>query len=207
MMELKTRKDLHLSRKAFHFLCVSFIFSCTLFLKPTQYWSFFLFVGITIVAIDLLRQKNQKINHAILQVLNPLMRTYERDHLFGASYGVIGLGTTLTVFPFRAAQLAFLFLAIADPVASFFGTLYGRPVLKDKSAAGFLAAFVSCFLASFVYFHWILELRDQLVVLSGLSGLIGALSELITLGNLDDNLTQPLISGLLLTLLFYIWGL
>ena len=44
------------------------------------------------------------------------------------------------------------------------------------------------------------------IYLSVFCGLIGAFAELIPIGKLDDNLTQPIISGFFLSLVFYFYG-
>lgn len=47
---------------------------------------------------------------------------------------------------------------------------------------------------------------DRILIVSILSGLIGAFAELIPIFKLDDNFTFPVVSSIGLWLLFYLFG-
>lgn len=99
------------------------------------------------------------------------------------------------------------FLAFADPIASYFGIMYGKDkILREKSLQGFLAAFVVCSLLTFAFLNSYDLFAERMVLISLLGGLIGALAELIPIGKLDDNLTLPVLSAVSLWGLFSLFG-
>jgi len=92
----------------------------------------------------------------------------------------------------------------SDPLSSFFGVLYGKDkILPNKSLQGAVAGFFTCYVITLFYVINSSPLGIYLLVFSIVSGLIGALSELVSAFNLDDNLTIPVISGLGMTFLNY----
>ncbi len=201
----KSRRDLHLQRKLFHFLTILTITYLMVVLEPKQCWMLYWFVGFPIFLMDLLRTYSHRWNKFCLKVIGPVIRAQEVSKLSGSSWAFVGIGITYFIFPPLIAQLATLFLAVGDPIASFFGVLYGKfKILGQKSLIGTIAAFVACFICALIFFNAVhptdLTLGQKFVLIS-LAAAIGALTELIPLGRLDDNLTQPLMSGVLLFLL------
>jgi len=47
---------------------------------------------------------------------------------------------------------------------------------------------------------------ERLLMASLIAGLIGAVSELLPIGKLDDNFTFPVVSGTLLWMMFLLFG-
>ena len=136
-----------------------------------------------------------------------VIRENEVNKLSGNSYLLSGVLMIVLLFPAKVVSLTLLFLAFADPIASCIGIIYGKDkILGQKSLQGFIAAFGVCTLATcgFLYAHSILV--DRIIVVSLLAGIIGAFSELIPIGKLDDNLTLPLLSASGLFLLFRLFG-
>lgn len=201
----KRRKDLHLQRKIFHFITILIIAILMVVCTRKEAWLLYGLVGFPFFIMDVLRTKSHRWNKFALKVVGPIIRKHEVQKVSGSSWAFIGIGLTFFIFPPLIAQLSTLFLAVGDPVASFFGVLFGRTkILNQKSWVGTLAAFIACTLSAALFFY-ILEpfslspSRWALIIL--LSGLIGALTELVPIGRLDDNLTQPLMNGILLSLL------
>ena len=111
------------------------------------------------------------------------------------------------LFPHDIVTLSLLFLAIADPAASYFGIRYGKDRLwGQKSLQGSIAAFFACGLTSMVYYTVHHLMLDRLLIVGILSGLAGAIAEAAPLGQLDDNLVLPVLSALQLWLIFYVFG-
>jgi diacylglycerol kinase (CTP) len=202
---VRTQRDLHLQRKFFHVVSVSGILSCMLMLPSQLNWTIYFSLGIPLVLLDFSRRFSSKINDLLVQLLAPLLRQRELHHLSGGSYGILGIGLTYWLYPSHISQLAVLFLAIGDPVASLFGLLYGRKkIFAQKSWVGSMAAFFTCSLAATVYLTFSLSTYGLSIWAWGVClGFIGALAELIPIGSWDDNLTQPLVSGFLMSLMFY----
>lgn len=209
LQKLKTRGDLHLSRKAFHMLSILGILMCMIFLPVWLCWTIYFLVGIPLVIMDYFRKYFPAFNRFSLKIIGPVIRKHEIRHMSGSSYAIIGIGISFLIFPKPICFLTVLFLAIGDPIASFFGLLFGKSkIFGNKSYWGTFAAFAFCSLAAFVFISLYpksmgVEGLWSTLALSLACGLVGALSELMSFFQVDDNLSQPLVSGLLLTLLFW----
>jgi diacylglycerol kinase (CTP) len=204
---LKRRSDMHVPRKVWH--AVGVIIMLIIYNHITRAASLtamgvgtLLFVG-----LDIGRQYSGGINRALMVIFHPFMREHERYRLAGTTYLWVGVLLVVALFPPAIVNLSLLFLAVADPLASVVGILYGRDkILGQKSLQGTGAAFLACTLIAAVYFyaqHWMTE---RIVIVSLLAGVIGAAAELVPVMDFDDNLTFPLVSSSLLFGLFWIFG-
>lgn len=204
---LKSRNNIHLARKIWHLLgvvAVLVIFHNVT--RPVALQMLIVF-GSLIVFVDLLRQRIPHINKMILRYFGMLMRDREEANLTGTSYMAIGIFITVALFPTNVVKMSLLFLAVADPLASYVGIRYGKDkIFGRKSLQGSTAAFLICTVVSAVYFVSQDLMTERLVIVSLLSGLIGAISEALPVGKLDDNLVMPVVSSSLLLLLFYVFG-
>ena len=199
---LKKRSDLHVPRRLWHFggvMLIAILFA-TLPRVTSLKWMAF---GASLIIIgDITRLLFPKINHLALNIFHPFMRESERNNLTGTTYLLIGAGITIALFPPPVALLSLFFLAISDPLASYVGILYGKDkISKNKTVQGSFAAFVSCTVISMIYFYSFDIMTERLLIGGLIAGLIGAASELITIGKLDDNMTSPILSA------FFLWGL
>jgi dolichol kinase len=159
------------------------------------------------VSYDILRQSIPAMNDFALSVLGPFMRENEKCGWAGTTSLLLGVFTLIFFFPRDVVVVALLFLAIADPVASYVGIRFGKDkLIGNKSLQGTLAAFVTCTLLAGGYFFIKNMMLERLLIVSLLSGLIGAVSELVPIGRLDDNFTFPLLSASLLWLLISLFG-
>ncbi len=171
-------------------------------------WTIYFTVGLPLVAMDYSRRHSPAFNRFTLKILGPVFRKHEIRKLSGSSYAILGVGLCFFLFPKPTSLLAVLFLAVGDPVASFFGLRFGRTkIIDNKSMYGSAAAFVFCSVAAFIFISLYPKSMgaDGWLELYGLSlacGAIGAISELVSFFSIDDNLTQPVVSGALLSLLF-----
>jgi dolichol kinase len=97
-------------------------------------------------------------------------------------------------------------LAFGDPVASYVGVRFGRnKLIGHKSLQGSIAAFMVCTVITYTFLARKDLMTDRIWVISIMGGLIGALSELIPIADLDDNLTLPILSATGLWLIFWIF--
>ncbi len=135
------------------------------------------------------------------------MREHERHGFAGTTYLLLGVLIIIAFFPKPVCILSLLFLAVADPLASLVGILYGKDkICGPKSLQGSSAAFSACTVIAGIYFFTHHLMIDRLVIVSLLAGVIGAISELIPIFNIDDNLTFPIVSSGFLHALFWLFG-
>ncbi len=162
----------------------------------------FLFVG-----LDLLRQRYKALNDLALHVFGPVMRQNEAHKLAGTSFLITGVTVVVAIFPHEIVSLTLLFLCFADPLASYVGIRFGKEkILGNKTIQGFLAAFVTCLICSYVYLSLLNFPPDRLLIFSLLAGLLGSLAELIPIAKIDDNFSLPVVSAIGLYVLFYFFG-
>lgn len=207
-MELKRKSDLHLSRKAWHMISVFLMFATYTMTSDAVSGFILLFSILVFVPMDLFRHRFPKMNDALVQIFNPIMRQYELNKLAGTTYLLLGVGVIVIFFSRPVVSLALLFLAFADPIASFVGIRYGKDkIFGHKSIQGFFAAYVVCTLATLIYLSFFEFSVGRWIVVSLISGIIGATSELIPVGKLDDNFTLPVFSAIGLQILFYFFGI
>jgi dolichol kinase len=205
--DFKKKSDIHFARKIWHVSGVLTLFLAYYYL-PQHISKILILLTFTLfVAIDLIRLRNKNINVLVTHYFRPIMRQSEINSLAGTTYLMAGVAILIHFFDPLIVQLSLIFLALADPIASYFGIRYGKDkILGDKTLQGFLAAFGVCSACSFLFLYLHDENIWRAVVVSFIGGLIGSLAELIPVAKLDDNLTIPVASGLGLSLVFYIFG-
>lgn len=204
---LKEKTDLHLARKIWHFSGVILIVVIYHNVSRAMSLQLITLIGSMIIFLDVFRQYSPMLNRILMGTFGPLMRNYEAKGLTGTSYMILGVFITIALFPTEVVKLALFFLATADPIASYIGIRYGQDRLwKNKSLQGSLAAFAVCVLVSFFYYLSKGLMMEKLLIVSILSGLAGAFSELVPVGKLDDNLVLPVLSATLLYGIFLLFG-
>ncbi|CAG8449044.1 14976_t:CDS:2 [Acaulospora morrowiae] len=225
--QVKT-KDLEIPRKALH-SSIGFI---TLYLYPTTdpilVRNSLLVVFTIVLTADLLRFNNATFNELYIKVMGFLMREKEKKHkINGVVFYLAGCIGVLSIFPKDIAAMSILILSWCDTAASFFGRKYGHYTYRfsnGKSLAGTLGAIAIGSLAALMFWgvvtrqdqsnltinerSWIPERSAfPLLLLALLNGIIGGVSELIDLWELDDNLVIPLAAGSFLWMLLRGLGL
>lgn len=202
----KNKSDLHMARKLWH-MCGVFAIFVGWILLP--YWWAIAILGtvwLLFVTGDVLRQRSSDFNQKLMRAFGPIMRSYEVNRLAGTTYLLTGVLLTAILFNSGVVSLSLLFLAFADPIASFVGIKWGKDkIFGHKSVQGFMAAFFVCTLATYTLLS-IKNIYNNALVASLLAGLVGAFAELIPIGKIDDNFTMPVLSALGLTIFFYFFG-
>ncbi len=205
--DFKKKSDIHWARKIWHIGGVLLLFLAYNILPLEISKVFILLLFALFAGIDLYRLRNKNFNVLVTHYLRPIMRQSEIDKLAGTTYLIAGVVILFNFFDPIVVELSLIFLALADPSASYFGLRFGKDkILGEKTLQGFLAAFFVCSICSFIFLYWNDYNLWRAVVVSFIGGLIGSLAELIPVGKLDDNLTIPVASGLGLSLVFYIFG-
>ena len=122
------------------------------------------------------------------------------EHL--VAFYALGVSLSLFFYNRNIAILSVMFLVFSDPLSSFFGVLYGKDkIMPNKSLQGAVAGFFTCYLITLFYTMNHSTLGNRILIFAVVAGLIGALSELVSAFNVDDNLTIPVLSGLGMTVL------
>ncbi len=206
-VDLKKRSDIHYARKIWHMSGVFSMFLAYVYLPEVVSFSILAAAWCLFVPFDFLRHKNAALNDWAIHAFKPIMRQSEVKKLAGTTFLLTGVLIVDLFFPRPIVSLTLLFLAFADPIASYFGILYGKDkIFGHKSIQGFMAAFFVCAAVTYVFLNYHNYLMDRLIIVSLFAGLVGAFAELVPIGKLDDNLTLPLISAVGLTVLFYFFG-
>ena len=206
-VEFKKKSDLHLLRKAWHMLGVLLFFSI---------WNLFPFPKSTIIFIvlwllfvpgDIARLKYPRYNKIFNTLFKSILRSSELNRLAGTTYLFTSVIFISLLFSHAIVSLSLLFLAFADPLASFVGIKWGtRKIFGHKSYQGFLAAFAVCTLITFIFLTYF-NVDAPILLIGILAGLCGALAELIPLGQMDDNFTMPILSSICLYFLFIFFNI
>lgn len=199
--------DIHLARRLWHFSGVMGMFAIYFFLSRQQCLRVALVLSTFLVFLDVARLRFEGLNNVLTGIFKPFMRESERHRIAGSTFMLVGVTLIVYLYSKKVVLLALLFLAIADPLAAFIGINFGKDkLIGNKSLQGSSAAFVACFALTFGYCSVLGMMTDRLLIVSLLGGIIGALSELIPVGSLDDNFVFPVVSATLLTVLFYVFG-
>ena len=205
--DFKSRSDVHLVRKIWHFFGVIFIVICYHNLpRPVALQVLTVTAAICIFG-DVYRQRSSIFNRLVLSMMRFLMRENEKEGITGMTYMLIGVLIIVAIFPPSVVILSLLFLAVADPVASYFGIRYGKDkLIGHKTLQGSMAAFFACMIVAAGYFLTHNMMTERILIVSILAGLIGAVAEVFPVGNLDDNLVLPVVSSCLLWVVYFLFG-
>ncbi len=207
LADYKKRSDVHLARKIWHVTTVFIMFLCWHFFSFWICMSLLVIGWIAFVPADVLRLKNPELNLKLTQMFKMIMRQNELDRLAGTTYLITGTILVAMLFPKSIVAISLLFLAFADPIASYIGIRYGKDkIFGHKSVQGFIAAFVVCGVLTYTFLY-LNNVSDYILIVSLLSGLVGALAELIPVAKLDDNFTMPVLSSLGLYIIFYLFNI
>lgn len=206
-MALQARNDIHLARRLWHFTGVMCVFVLYWMIdKPKANWVATI-CTVVFLSFDVARLYLPKLNRFLILFFAPFMRKSELRKLSGVSSLLLGITIVIWAYPKRVGLLAILFLAVADPLASYCGIRFGRDKLVGhKSVQGSFAAFLACFALSMIYLLWLHLMTERVFIVCLLAALIGAASELVPVFDLDDNLVFPVLSATGLTGLFYVFG-
>lgn len=196
-LTFKARNDLHVIRKLWHMgtgltgLLVYF----WLQIGQRPMAISLLVLAAVAFSVEFARLHVKAVNQHVMKLMGPFMRESERNSLSGFPFYALGVGLSLYFFEEKIAILAILFLVFSDPISSFFGVLLGREkILPNKSLQGSLAGFITCYLVTLFYLNAYGENSVQALAFALFAGLIGSVSELLSIF-IDDNLTIPVFSG------------
>lgn len=204
-MEIKKvllkRSDLHLLRKAWHILTGLFglFIYFTLGYTAKSVGMGILIFGLLSLGFEYARLNSEKLNVFVLKYMGIFMREAERNSLSGLPFYALGVGSSLVFFDEKIAILSILFLIFSDPISSAFGIKYGtQKIYANKSLEGSVAGFITCFIIVLVFGMLNLNVNINLFAFSLIAATAACLTELFSI-NIDDNLTIPIVSGVVMT--------
>lgn len=126
-------------------------------------------------------------------IWGPLIRPQEETKYTGASYIMFAAVVTIIIFPKPVAICALSFIIIGDTAGALVGRKWGRHKFRNKSYEGSLAFFLSSLIPAL----YLPDIRFWVVA-------VGAAAATVTealSSEIDDNLSVPLVSGLVMHLI------
>ncbi len=206
-MEYKNTSDLHITRKIWHASAICLYAFIYYQLSFSAAFQAALLSVIFCLGIDTFRLNFPKVNTYVMAILKPVTRSHEVNSYAGTSYFSVGALAIILIFPKNIVLLSLILLAFADPIASAVGIIYGKEkIYKKKTLQGSFAALLASATIACIYFLVTQTMNERLFIVSMLTGFIGALSELFTPFDIDDNFSFPILSSASLYGLFYIFG-
>lgn len=165
---------------------------------------------------DWRRLRNSSYNDAFVSTfpLKYILRKEERNKMTSSFYFLLGVHITTFLFSRPVSGLSLLYLAWCDPMAAIIGRRFapkdprrGR-FWNGKTHVGSLGAGLVGVFISVIFFLLTTSPVEEgqtwhmakVVLTATLGGFYAAISELVTVGDMDDNLTIPIVSSILLTL-------
>jgi diacylglycerol kinase (CTP) len=207
LADYKKRSDVHIARKIWHVTTVFAMFFAWQLLPFGICIALLVMGWVAFVPADIIRLKNPDLNLKLTQTFRVIMRENELDRLAGTTYLITGTILIALIFPHHIVGLSLLFLAFADPIASYIGIQYGTDkIFGHKSVQGFIAAFIVCGALTYAYMYFN-NVNEYILIVSLLAGLIGALSELLPIARIDDNFTMPVLSSIGIYALFHLFNI
>jgi dolichol kinase len=227
----KAGDPFNIQRKLFHGigLLVPVIFYFNLFdslspnsgyLEPTRTIGFFILSSLFLflVSVELLRFNIPAFQELFLKVAGPLIKEKEQNKINAAVPYILALALVCAFLPRDIVVLSLLYLTFGDPMAAYIGGKYGTiRFYNGKSLQGTVGAMIGASIIGFGFMILItlfFPANSQLLLWSekGVNfssiGIIiaGAIAAFIiefvsSDGFLDDNLTIPLGSGVVMTVL------
>lgn len=185
-----------LRRKSIHLLGLAVPIG---YVFTTQHTALIIIGILTAIAflVEFLRALSPSFLSLFVQIFSPMLRPQERKGgLTGATYYLIGSFLCILMFDKTLAIVCLGFLTWGDLFAALIGKKWGRiKLFSQKSLEGSLACFTVCALIALIKFH-------PAIAITG--AIVATLIELLPTG-LDDNVTMPLISGVVMQMLIRNW--
>jgi len=141
--------------------------------------------------LDLVRLNWKRGNEIAYRHFSWLLREGERKGFNTSIYFALSCLICALFFEKRVTVLCITLLCVGDPIAAIIGTRYGSIRILNKSLQGSLACFVACFLVAQFLFE---------PTIAFWAALTATFFELIS-SRLNDNLSIPIFTGLMVTML------
>lgn len=192
------KKPIHWQRSLFHLVSGLTIAIAAMFLSTFIMLIVLASLTFIVLCFELVRLRTWAINQWFLKFFRYLTRTGETSTFTGATYVLIAALISFIIFPNNVAIMALAFLAVGDSMAGLVGRWIGRRPVFGKTLAGHLAGLFSCIIIGAIFYFAGINLPWQVILIGAF---IASLSEAMPVP-LNDNLSMPLISGLVMALLY-----
>ncbi|MGQ9671746.1 MAG: glycerol-3-phosphate acyltransferase [Candidatus Aminicenantales bacterium] len=147
-------------------------------------------IALFFILPDFIRLVSSKVNVFFFQKIKKVYRHKERKKFSSITIFLLALFLTILFFEKSIAALAASFLIFGDFFSKWFGLLFGRHQVFEKTWEGSLAHLNACLLAGYVLLHY-LSLAFPVFVIGAATA---SISELLPLG-VDDNFSVSLVSA------------
>lgn len=198
------RSEVHMPRRLWHILSgvTGLIIYFSFNVSPMECVYIAGAVALFGFVLDFKRFKSVKLNNNLYKFFGAIMRESEKESFSGLPFYALGISLSFLFYEEKIAILSSLFLIFADPIASVVGVYFGRDRLfPNKTLQGTLAAFITCLILVICYAILLKAYSPNLIIFAFFSAIFGALSELVSAFNVDDNLAIPVLSGGAISLL------
>jgi glycerol-3-phosphate acyltransferase PlsY len=155
------------------------------------------------VTWEIVRFASPRVNLWLVSHLGSFLKRGERGfQLTGTTYLLLASLVVFLCFERDIAVVGLLFLAIGDLVAAIIGRRWGRFRVFNKSIEGGLACLASCFIIGVVA-----SMLSPVIsiAMAAIGAVIAAIIELLPT-RINDNLTIPIVSGGVMTLIAPVMG-
>ncbi|MEE9553730.1 MAG: diacylglycerol/polyprenol kinase family protein [candidate division Zixibacteria bacterium] len=143
---------------------------------------------------DLIRLYGSLRSRSLIQKFFGIMiRPHEKKNFTGATYILASSVITILIFDKMVAILAITYIVVGDTAGAIVGRLWGKIKFRGKTLEGSASFFLSCCLIAFI-----VPGVDLWIKISG--AMVAAIVEALTV-YIDDNVTVPLITGVVMQLL------
>lgn len=203
------KKRSEITRHIFHILCMTSIAFVAWYVEFDKAVTILSILVLILIPLDFLRKHVPILQFIARFFFGKMMRNYENNRLSGASYALLGGFICLIIFPKEVAAISILMFALGDPISNFVGTRYGKDkILGNKTLQGTVTCFFICMMISFFYISILGDISfERYIIISMLSGCIGAITELVPILKFNDNFTMPTLSGCGIWILFISFGI
>jgi glycerol-3-phosphate acyltransferase PlsY len=181
----------HIGRKFYHLAGGIGLLSLYYILGRNRALAAYAALFAVVLACDIVRLKVPAINRFIFSRFGSFIRSNEEHKLTGTAPYILGIASSLFLYPSEIATAAVCFLAFGDVAATTIGERYGKTKIGDKSLEGTLAFVVAAVSAGLLLSLAGITVPNG-VILAG--AIVAAGAELLPLP-VNDNLVIPLVSG------------
>lgn len=184
-----------LARKATHMFALV-IPGGYYFLGLDKFEMLYIMVPVTLatIAIDISRLREWRFwKHYMVKYFGRMVRHHEEQGDFtGATYILLSVCFTVALYSKPIAIAALSFIIVGDTFAALIGRKFGKHKFRNKSFEGSFGCLIGTVIVALVVPDLVLP-----VALTG--AVVATLAEALSFG-IDDNVSVPIVSGLVMTL-------
>lgn len=196
-----TKTDLltELKRKSVHFFAL-IIPILYMIVPPKQAMLILASFAFLSVLLDLLKYYDRRFRLLYVKVGGKLLRSHEFKRFTSSSYILCAALIAVVAFDKWVAVVVLVNIILGDIAAAIFGKRFGKHyTINNKTLEGSMAFFIAAYFGSIIFKMTAGLIAPWAALFTG--ALVATVVESLPLG-IDDNLTVPLLTGLLLQLMY-----